>query len=100
MLDPNFKKPKSDYEIDRECEQMTVETFERVVNEPATAEELSMTQLINAVVNHKQANLLLKGILNRMISIDWESTQHAINQAAFNHQSVEDATLLDMKVRD
>ena len=91
-----------DHEINLDplCKQMTVETFEQVVNEPATSEELSMTQLINGVVQHKNSSLLLKSIIHRMILIDWEGTQDTINQAVHNHLMVEDAVLLDMKIKD
>jgi len=100
MLDPNYKQVKSEFEIDKECEQMTLETFEHVVNQPATSEELSMTQLINGVTQHKFAPLLLKAILNRMIFIDWEVTQETINQAIQNHPWVEECVMLDMNIRD
>lgn len=91
-----------DHEINLDplCSQMTAETFEAVVNEPATPEELSMTQLINGVVQNKNASLLLKSIIHRMILIDWEGTQETINQAVQNHVMVEEADLLDMKVKD
>ena len=85
---------------DEECVQMTHETFEAVVNAPATSEELSMTQLINGVVQHKNSSLLLKSIVHRMILIDWEGTQETINQAVHNHMMVEDAVLLDMKIKE
>ena len=79
---------------------MTTEDFEQVVNAPATAEELSMAQLINGVVQHKCSGLILKSIIHRMILIDWEGTQETINQAVHNHLMVEEAVLLDMKIKE
>jgi hypothetical protein len=93
------RKPKSDFEIDRECERMTIETFEKVIDAPATKEELNFKEIIYLVVYHPKASLLLKGIIHRMINFDWEGTQETINQAIHNHQEVEECQLLDIKMR-
>lgn len=78
-------------------EQMTIETFEQVVNQPATREELRAVEIVDAVVKNKNSDLILKSIINRMLSQDWEGTQSVINDAVFHHPKTgKETTLLDI----
>lgn len=88
--------------MDPLCEQMTVETFEAVVNKPATGDELSASHLASAVVTHKISSLVFKSILHQMMSLDWEGTQQLINETVINQSGVDgvQTALLDISWRN
>jgi alpha-tubulin suppressor-like RCC1 family protein len=83
-------------------EKMTRETFENVINQPATFEEISASKLAEAVLEHPLTRLILKRIVNGMLSNCYEQTlEETINEAVINHPKVDPiSTLLDIKLRD
>lgn len=82
--------------------KMTRETFESVINAPATFEEISATKLAEAVLEHGLTNLILKRIVNEKLNRgEWQQLEDTINEAVINHSSVDGQTVcLDIKLRD
>lgn len=94
-IDPHEK------ERDPLCEQMTHETFEQVVNAPATKEELRAVELADTILKHPIRSLILKRVVNGMLNENAiQELEEAINEACVNHPEVETVECLDILMRD